>query len=203
MASAAWAAWRGVSSAGSSPKATTKPDARRSITRPPKPTAFAATCSRARWRSCSAMIAFVSGTSTSSSATRVRCHRTAGSDSVWRLTLSFSGRAAPGSDARRRFASVPSESPCRSIRYRRVFRGSPNWAAAREIFPAAACSASSIRLRSSVAICRSTLALGSVDVRTGDSRGRANATELTCSPSDNRTTRSMMLASSRTLPGHP
>ena len=64
-------------------------------------------------------------------------------------------------------------------------------------------SASSMRPRSSDAICSSTLAPARVtDAAMRGVRGRRKAAAVTCSASDSSATRSIRLASSRTLPGH-
>ena len=88
----------------------------------------------------------------------MRCHRTGDGDAAIFCAASSSPARTAGESERRRGAPSPlSLRPWRSIRYRRVFRGRPSRAAAREMFHPSARSASSIRARSSDATCSLTL----------------------------------------------
>ena len=206
IATAAWAARRGASSTGSSPKTATTSVGPSSSTRPPKLSTFSTRTSKAR---------AVSGTrSLSDGGTR-----TARRNASRRRSQGRASRAGPAWGGRRggvpmrRPVGGPREAgggslrwrPSFSIRYRSVPRGICSRAAARAMFQ-------SVSSRASMRCSRSTVPIASLRGR-GRARGSGavpagpgvvgspRASAVTSGVSVSRAARSITFASSRMLPG--
>jgi hypothetical protein len=217
IAMAACAAWLGASSVGSRPKAPMTPVGLRPSIRPPKLWILSSNSSMTRPVSSSTSGTEAAISDARSSVTRRRSHRSgvsvgagtvdAGTGAGARLDVE---RGALGA-ARRTGAGAegagasPDLSPYFSIRARRVLREIPSTAAVREMFQLVWRRTSTTRSRTA-----SSSELAPPDATPGAGAGgsavtasvRPSTSAVTSGSLDSSATRSIRLASSRTLPGH-
>ena len=187
IATAASAAWLEALSTGSRPKTAMTPVGPDSSMRPPKARTLSATISRARGPS--------PGDDARSLTRRKASRRLSHCAEAQGTGIASGIGEAPAGTPRSRCRR-----PYLSMRARKVLREIPRAAAVWRMLPPLARRAASMRVRTASSRDRS-LAVSAAPPSIPSGTRKSSMTSVISSPSESKTTRSMALASSRTLPG--